>query len=248
MLSNQLIITIAGKKGGGKNTLGNFCVGYFLTETKQIRDFRIEKNGTLSIWTHDSKEFVNIKNGEFEPEDFDGFGGGVKLYSFADPLKQFCIDTLNLTFEQCYGTDEQKNELTHCTKQVVTPVDGGHSLFNKPLTAREVMQVFGTNMVRSLWQDAWSFATYNKVREEGYRLAIITDARFPNEVEMGKQHGAKAIKLERSISTTDLHSSEIALDDYADENFDAIIHNADMSIEQQNDATEWILKGWLGEN
>ena len=65
---------------------------------------------------------------------------------------------------------------------------------------------------------------------------------------MGKKYGAKAIKLERSISTTDLHASETALDDYADENFDAIIHNADMSIEVQNDNTEWILKGWLGEN
>ncbi len=258
MLSDQLIITIAGKKGGGKNTLGNFCVGYFLKETKQIEDFRIEKDGTLSIlrnWfvTGDgSKEFINIKNGEFKSEDFNGFGGGVKLYSFADPLKQFCIDTLGLTFSQCYGTDAQKNELTHCIKTVTwneTNSGGGTDtlLQQKCMTAREVMQVFGTEFVRSLWKDAWSFATYKKIQDEGYSLAIITDARFKNEIDMGVQYGAKTIKLERSISTTDLHSSETALDDYPDNQFDTVIHNANMTIEEQNEIAAVLMKKWLAE-
>lgn len=244
MLSDQLIITIAGKKGSGKNTLGNFCTGYFLRAIKAIEEFRIEKDGTLSI-RYGPGLSKNIKNGEFNPDEFEG--KPVKLYSFADPLKQFCIDTLGLTFEQCYGNDEQKNELTQCTREVITPIDGGHSLFNKPMTAREVMQVFGTEMVRSLRQDAWAFATYKKIQEEGYQLAIITDARFTNEVEMGKQYGAKTIRLERSISTTDLHASETALDYYPDNKFNTIIHNANMTIKEQNYYTQGILEEWLKE-
>lgn len=246
MLSNQLIITIAGKKGGGKNTLGNFCTGYYLRKIKAIEEFRIEKDGTLSI-RHGPGLSQNIKNGEFNPNDFEG--KPVKLYSFADPLKQFCIDTLGLTFEQCYGTDTEKNELTHCTRKCLDPYDGYQPGMNtkERLTAREVMQIFGTEFVRSLWQDAWAFSTYKKIKDEGHRLAIITDARFPNEVEMGKQYGAKAIKLERSISTTDLHPSETALGDYADENFDSVIHNANMSIKEQNYYTQGIFEEWLKE-
>ncbi len=263
MLSDQLIITIAGKKGGGKNTLGNFCTGYYLKKIKAIEEFRIEKDGTLSI-RYGPGLSQNIKNGEFNPNDFEG--KPVKLYSFADPLKQFCIDTLGLTFSQCYGTDEEKNELTHCrssssSRHEITNCASPtyhetpegirlgycYALNNSPrdLTAREVMQLFGTEMVRSLWQDAWAFSTYKKIKDEGYDLAIITDARFPNEVEMGKKYGAKAIKLERSISTTDLHASETALDDYADENFDTVMYNANMTIAKQNEVTAILMEGWL---
>ncbi len=32
-----------------------------------------------------------------------------KIYNFADPLKQLCIDIFGLTYNQCYGTDEAKN-------------------------------------------------------------------------------------------------------------------------------------------
>lgn len=246
MLSDQLIITIAGKKGGGKNTLGNFCVGYYLRHIGKIGDFRIEKNGTLSIKPNGSHKayrrldaFINIENGKFEPWLYDQ---SVKLYSFADPLKQFCINTLGLTFSQCYGTDREKNELTHC----VGVLDASSNT-REPLSARQVMQVYGTEMVRSLWQDAWAFSTYKKIQDEGYALAVITDARFKNEIEMGTEYGAKTIKLERSISTTDLHASETALDDYPDNKFDTVIHNANMTIAEQNEVTAGLMERWLAE-
>ena len=37
----------------------------------------------------------------------------VKMYSFADMLKEkVCMDVMGLTYEQCYGTDEEKNSVT----------------------------------------------------------------------------------------------------------------------------------------
>ena len=36
----------------------------------------------------------------------------IRTYSFADPLKQICINLLGLSNEQCYGSDEDKNSLT----------------------------------------------------------------------------------------------------------------------------------------
>lgn len=242
MLSDQLIITIAGKKGSGKNTLGNFCVGYFLRKAKQIGDFRIEKNGTLSIRPNGHEDFTNIRNREFNPEIF---GKSVKLYSFADPLKQFCIDTLGLTFEQCYGTDTEKNELTHCTKMIDDSCFFQHT---EKATAREVMQIFGTEFVRSLWKDAWAFSTYKKIQDEGYNLAIITDARFPNEILMGKEQGAKLIKLLRNpYGDSDQHVSETALDDFDNSVFDIILENNNMTIEHQNEFFKPYMTKWCNE-
>ena len=35
----------------------------------------------------------------------------VKIYSFGYIKEQICIDILGLEYNQCYGTDDQKNEL-----------------------------------------------------------------------------------------------------------------------------------------
>lgn len=43
---------------------------------------------------------------------FGGIGMKVKTYSMAGPLKETCRKVLGLTYEQCYGTDDDKNSLT----------------------------------------------------------------------------------------------------------------------------------------
>ena len=35
----------------------------------------------------------------------------VKLYNFADPVKDMCINLFGFTYDQAYGTDEQKNQI-----------------------------------------------------------------------------------------------------------------------------------------
>ncbi len=51
----------------------------------------------------------------------------VKRFSFAEDLKKFCVDVLGVKYECIYGTDAQKNELTHLKWEdmpgVVTPED-----------------------------------------------------------------------------------------------------------------------------
>ena len=238
---DQLIIVLAGKKGGGKNTAANFMIGEFLKKTKQISNFRLTKLGQLEL-LNESCSNVVVQNG-----DFDKFGfAAVKLYSFADPLKRFCIDVLGLTFEQAYGTDDQKNELTHCSQMPNDPYDGYQPGLNIPkkLTAREVLQIVGTDFMRKLWSDCWAFATYKRIKDDNVKLAIITDARFPNEVTIGKENGAKIIKLLRS-PFKDNHISETALDDFSDENFDVILNNGSMSIDEQNEALLPYVEKWI---
>lgn len=150
--------------------------------------------------------------------------GPAKIYNFADPLKNdICINILGLTYDQCYGSDDQKNELVDCYWD------------NKQLTAREVMQIVGTDMFRTMKNSVWSEATIRKIHNEKPELAIIADCRFPNEVDAVKSVGGLVIKLTRNPHHS-THASEIALDpnNYDQSNFDLVIDNNSMTIDDQN--------------
>lgn len=151
-------------------------------------------------------------------------GVKTKIYNFADPLKQdICINILGLSHEQCYGSDLQKNTLTHIKWQ------------DKYLTAREVMQVVGTDILRNMYHDVWVNATINKIMKENMDLAIIADCRFPNEVEAVKNAGGIVIKLTRNPHNSN-HASETALDETNFDNtiFDMVLDNINISITEQN--------------
>ncbi len=152
--------------------------------------------------------------------------GETKIYNFADPLKQnICMNIFGLTYDQCYGDDNHKNELVNCYWPDTL----------NPMTAREVMQYIGTDIFRKIQKNVWADATILKIKKEAYDLAVIADCRFPNEVEAVKNAGGIVIKLNRNIYYSD-HASETALDyeNYDYSNFDYVIDNQDIDILTQN--------------
>jgi hypothetical protein len=148
-----------------------------------------------------------------------------KIYNFADPLKNLCIDILGLEYRQCYGSDEDKNQLVNCYWD------------NKQLTAREVLQIVGTDMFRNMQNHVWSNATIRQILRDQPDIAIIADCRFPNEVTAIKNVGGIVIKLSRNPHHSE-HTSEIALDPdrYDQSLFDLVIDNDNMTITEQNKA------------
>jgi len=147
-----------------------------------------------------------------------------KIYNFADPLKQdICMNILGMTYDQCYGSDDDKNTLTDLEWE------------GNRLTAREVMQMVGTDIFRKMKTNVWADATINKINQEKPNLAIIADCRFPNEVEAVKNAGGLVIKLTRNPFNSD-HPSETALDfnNYDHSHFDLILTNSRMTIDEQN--------------
>lgn len=164
---------------------------------------------------------------EFVANVFVGnFLGNVKIFNFADPLKNdICIKILGLNYDQCYGSDEHKNELVNCYWE------------GRQMSAREVMQFVGTDIFRKMQNNVWADATINRILNEKSKLdlALIADCRFPNEVESIKNAGGLVIKLQRNPFNSD-HSSETALDDqnYDPRNFDLVIPNNSLSITEQN--------------
>jgi len=163
---------------------------------------------------------------------------GAKVYSYATPIKEFCHNVLGLTYEQCYGTDEQKNTLTkykwedlpHYSKmasdQVILKVfcKKDSDLPSGFMTARQVFQEFGTGMIRRMYKNVWIDYLFNQIKKDNVNLAIIDDVRFIDEAQAVKDNGGQLVKLLRGV-TGDNHQSESELEKI--EGFNLIIPDLD---------------------
>ena len=239
-----MIIGISGKKQSGKSTSGNFIYSLMMVESGVSTKAWINWKGQIEI--SDLCGDDNYK-GIFDPcsrlttdwniqKAFQILDPIIKIYNFADILKQnICIDILGMTYNQCYGSDEDKNELTDLEW------DG------KRLTARDAMQLIGTDLFRRLKTNVWAEATLKKVDKEKPHIAIITDCRFPNEVDAIKKYNGVVIRLTRKYDNSE-HTSEIILDRerYDWQNFNHIIENDNMSIYDQCVELQNILKLYSG--
>lgn len=169
-------------------------------------------------------------------------------FSYADVLKRTCMQLFGLTYEQCYGTDEQKNSLTNIRWNDM-PVPIPRDIFCEAqqydvwMTGREVLQYFGTNIVRKMFPDAWVQATLSEIESCRPNIALVTDVRFPNEVLGIQRVGGKVLRLTRNPHPGDSHESETALDNYT--GFDYVLDNSSMNIEQQRQAVLPIVSTWL---
>jgi hypothetical protein len=148
---------------------------------------------------------------------------GIRIYSFADRLKWLCVELLGLEEHQVWGTDEQKNELTHIRWEDMP----GYSYYDMngnyienvcmgPMTGRQILQYVGTNIFRKIYGDCWVRVTLRDIQRDNLPIAIIDDVRFPNEVTGINKAGGHVIKLTRRVTRLDEseHYSEAALDGF----------------------------------
>jgi len=83
------------------------------------------------------------------------------------------------------------------------------------MSARELMQVFGTDICRRMFsQYIWVNATFNLIKKDKVDFAVLTDLRFPSELSGVCSNNANVVRLTRDVSKGDQHPSEIALDNY----------------------------------
>lgn len=173
----------------------------------------------------------------------------IVILSFADSLKQkICKDVLGLTEQQVNGTDEQKNSLTmYKWKYIPRAISDGKRGF---MTAREIMQVVGTDIFRNYFDDnVWVNATLREINNSNVKVILISDIRFPSEVISIINEEGYVIRLLRDVCETDSHSSENALNDFDFKRQNCIIlDNKDMNVKQQNEATISLLSKILISN
>jgi len=229
------IIGISGRKQAGKNTIANIIHGIVLKKQESIKDWNIGKAGEFLILTSDSDGITGW--GEFDisrkDEAFIEYAElhmwpFVKLYSFADSLKWICTELFDIRYECVWGTNNQKNKIQDHLLWENMP----ESKKSGPMTSREFMQYFGTEVMRKIYEPIWINSCIKKIEKEGPELAIIADVRFPNEVDKLKDAGASVIRLTRDCFHDD-HPCESALDeDVFDWSiFNHIVDNKDMSID-----------------
>jgi len=240
-----VIIGFSGKKQSGKTTSANFLYSIALATKPGIEHVTLTDHGTIQVKKTNTDYMIDVdvvkyyNNIGFIDEDIakiiESISPHVKIYSFADPLKQdICINMFGLTYEQCYGTDEQKNEPTDIF------YDG------KYLSGRDIMQLVGTDFFRAVKSNIWPEATVRKILKDQPYIALITDCRFPNEVDAIKNNNGIVIRLTRELPKNPgeiEHKSETALDkevyDWA--NFNYVIDNKNLDIIQQCNMVHEIL-------
>jgi len=167
---------------------------------------------------------ANMIRGMLEKE-----GKRVAISAFAEPLKDMCVQILGISRDGAYGTDAQKNQPSHIEWDNFSmdirlkytrerDLAFGFDLPRSgPMTNREVLQVMGTDIFRSIYNDVWAKAPF--IREwKNVDVVILTDCRFPNEKEQTELAGGVIIRLERDTGFSDNHPSETALNGFTFQN------------------------------
>ncbi len=268
----KIIIVISGKKGAGKNTLANQIIAELLNRRLSL-GVRVNDQGLLvtpiNLPTVGDK--VTAWNGKlgFErvidttPPNVSSIvsGAGIRVLSFAETLKEFCISVLGLRPEQCWGTDEQKNTPTHIRweslplgirwKYAKKSLWPGTWLRRGLMTGREVMQVFGTDVVRQMYSDAWARSTYSCAVRIPEPVVIIPDGRFPNEIigdntDLSSPEWDVTVKKIRSLRNpfNDKHVSETALDNFPQNQFHMVLP-PNTTMRGQAEAVDHIVCTWI---
>ena len=271
------LISISGKIGSGKDTVGKI-IQYLTTvpdsSTQEFINRHILRDDSLVKPKFEIKKFAGklkqivslltgIPVGDLEKQEVKGRVLGEEWDRYL--LKEFWVNDEFAQYENFtyFATNEDMQKYVE---------DMGHTdhtcaqVGKKSITVRQLLQEVGTEAMRNqIHPNCWTnalFADYKpigdnllegevrKVREDDliYPNWIITDMRFPNELEAVKDRGGITIRVNRWMGLAyrsdlsseksplehlerakNLHPSETALDDYKD--WDFVINN-EGSIEE----------------
>lgn len=273
------IIAVSGRKFSGKSSLCNYLQAHVHHQTRMGPNPKDQwaidqdSSGVIRWFRQQADGYCEIS-----PPQAEALNGESRIYNFADALKQTCIDVLGLSYEQVWGTEEQKNSLTkfswdnlpafvrwinsskhemreylcgewtshheiNTEKGFISHMQMGFVPFFEKrgfMTAREVMQVMGTEIMRKMFHDSvWVDATLRKISKDGPKIAFIADCRFRSEFKAVHDAGGYIIRLERSIFK-DAHASEIDMDGFDFGKYDRTLVVPDVDIQTKNKmVVEW---------
>lgn len=240
------IVGFAGKMQSGKDSSCNLLYAVALKSVLQMTPYA-EINDDGKIVAEDADGNRNVLNVDSRNPEFMAYMEEfvwpfMRKFSYAEPIKEFCQYVLGLSEEAVWGTNEQKNQPTHLIWEDVPTYSQIKKTNRKtgPMTGREVMEYFGTQLMRKMYPNVWADALIRRIEMYNPKYATICDVRFPNEVEAIKKAGGKIIRL--TLTTEEAaqnnHISNTALDPevYDWSNFDAVIDNQNMQMQDAHAA------------
>lgn len=150
-----------------------------------------------------------------------------RIKKFANKLKECASIILGITRADFERVD---------TKNGLISEDWGD------LTVRRFLQLLGTEVGRSIHENAWVNALFSDYELstlkwdvdgnstlDAYPLWVITDMRFWNEKKAIEDRGGITIRLLRNFGVLSYHCSETALDD---DTFNYVIDNSNTTIDE----------------
>ena len=237
------ILAFAGEKQSGKSSSGNFLSGLLLQEAGTIKYSKVNEKGQLivnALYKKDdgsSYEADGILDLDRRDPEFHEWASRkvwpfVKLYSFAEYLKEISINFFGLDRECVYGTNEQKNSPTNI-KWATIKKFMKESYYEKTgyMTHREFLEFFGTDVCRAIFPGCHYTSCLNLIKQEGPAYAIITDCRFEDEVEAVKSAGGIVIRLSKTLGEENKAKSEL-INSLPAKKFTLNIDNANMTQDE----------------
>ena len=138
-----------------------------------------------------------------------------KKISFADRLKKGCKVLFDLSDRQLNGSEKDKETIDE--RWEASP--------------REILQFVGTDVFRNKFSTNFWVDSLKYYIDTNPGCYIISDVRFPNEVDFVRHYNGKIIKVDRKRYNSDLHESEIYIDklkyDYLIENKEGLFELLD---------------------
>lgn len=146
--------------------------------------------------------------------------------NFSDPLKN--------TVKELFGfTDEEIHDPK--LKEVIV----GRWPYQSP---REVLQLFATEGIRTIWPDLWMQNWEKKVNESVNRNIVVTDLRFQNEFDLIRSMSSMIIRIDNPEQDDNKYSGHESEQIYKTFKVDAVIVN-DGSIDQLHKKVKELVYG-----
>ena len=248
----HLIVTY-GAKQGGKTTSITELYAFIMTQKGLIPSCKIDPNGKLYI-VYSDEECVHFDIDDNHPQIMEFKQNEVWPYikhvNFADALKNAVIELFSIPRELVYGTDVQKNTLTHIRWSDVLHMatDYRHRQLADKLgnfmTVRELLQFFGTDICRSFDKNCHIRSAFTKLMNSDTEIGCIPDGRFENEFEFFdlpetraalEAKGTKVwrIKLKKNIHPNN-PPGEQGLPEISEDRYDLVLHNEEMPVLEKN--------------
>ena len=247
------VLAFCGTSESGKSSAANFLMATVMQKLGIMEDWRLNDKGKIEILGKvidenevESNDYFELDIENKEP-DFLLWARGIhmncKTYSLAYPLKKTLRNLFGLTKEQTDTQDGKKEETDITWGQMAELLDSKErkrikeeGIADKRMTGREVMEYFGTKVLRRMNEDIFVDALIKQLRNDEELLksqdvhnnvVLITDVRRLNEaVKLKKEFNATIVRLLRG---NPVNTSESDIDSITP---DFTIDNRELTLEE----------------
>jgi len=243
-----MIIAINGKLQSGKSSSCKFITAEIMKSKGLIADYAIEEDGSILVPAFKNNEWIygaiNLESKESEFTDWARryLWNEVKIFNFADPLKEDVCKYYGIDPKLVWGSQKDKDTKLSITWGDLKDYPLAHKeIQTQRITVRDLLIIYGY-YVRSIDENAFVKACLSDIKQCNSKVSLIGDLRYPNEILKLKELNAKIIRLKRVVEDKDT-PSEKEMDNVPDSEYDLVIpkeaNMTEKNILIKNKLYEW---------